>query len=295
MYPHESKSGFSADQYCQALLESALLLAGLGIAVFPLKYRTKEPATRHGFYNATTNSATIRRWFGGDFKYNLGARTGQASGILVLDIDEPGSLEALEAQHGPLPLTRQSRSSRGLHFWFKAPIIPLQSSKSRIGLGLDVQSDGNYVCTPPSVHPDGWVYRWLNDEPIVEAPSWFLVLARKSPPLEPPPPRQFAPQVNSGRHSAYAAGALRAERDALAAMPKDSGRNNRLNLAAFSLFQLVAGGELDAGEVERCLVEAAIANKLVADDGMRSVIATIASGRRAGLLHPRNRHGRARS
>jgi hypothetical protein len=28
-------------------------------------------------------------------------------------------------------------------------------------------------------------------------------------------------------------------------MPKDSGRNNALNSAAFSVFQLVAGGELD--------------------------------------------------
>src|SRR5262249_59930296 len=28
-------------------------------------------------------------------------------------------------------------------------------------------------------------------------------------------------------------------------MPKDSGRNNALNTAAFSVFQLVAGGELD--------------------------------------------------
>jgi len=45
--------------------------------------------------------------------------------------------------------------------------------------------------------------------------------------------------------SIYGRTALKAECDKLAAIPKDSGRNNALNSAAFNLFQLVAGGELD--------------------------------------------------
>jgi Bifunctional DNA primase/polymerase, N-terminal len=45
--------------------------------------------------------------------------------------------------------------------------------------------------------------------------------------------------------SIYGRTALKTECDKLAAMPKDSGRNNALNSAAFSVFQLVAGGELD--------------------------------------------------
>src|SRR5215813_7503064 len=45
--------------------------------------------------------------------------------------------------------------------------------------------------------------------------------------------------------SIYGRTALREECDKLAAMPKDGGRNNALNSAAFSVFQLVAGGELD--------------------------------------------------
>jgi hypothetical protein len=77
-------------------------------------------------------------------------------------------------------------------------------------------------------------------------------------------------------------------------MPPNTGRNNQLNRAAFSLGQLIAGGELDHGEVERRLVEAATENGLVADDGMRSVLATIRSGAGAGMVHPRTRNGRGK-
>jgi hypothetical protein len=62
-----------------------------------------------------------------------------------------------------------------------------------------------------------------------------------------------------------------------------------LNRAAFNLFQLVAGGELNAAEVEQALVRAATVNGLVADDGLRQCMATIWSGANAGLLHPRTR------
>jgi Bifunctional DNA primase/polymerase, N-terminal len=89
--------------------------------------------------------------------------------------------------------------------------------------------------------------------------------------------------------SIYGRTALRAECDKLAAMPKDSGRNNALNSAAFSLFQLLAGGELDEEKDQVCerLFAAAEACGLVAEDGAASVRATIESGAKAGRQQPR--------
>ena len=89
--------------------------------------------------------------------------------------------------------------------------------------------------------------------------------------------------------SIYGRTALRSECDKLAAMPKDSGRNNALNAAAFSLFQLVAGGELDEekDQVAERLFSAAEACGLVADDGAASVRATIESGAKAGCAKAR--------
>jgi hypothetical protein len=275
---------------CREVLNAALNLASQGIAVFPLKYRCKEPEARsRGFYDAGANKAVIKRWFGGNYRRNLGARTGKASGVWVLDVDNPDALKLLADQHGPLPVTRQSQSSRGQHYWFRAPLIPVQSSASRVAPGIDVKGEGGYVVVAPSVHPDGPRYRWLNGEPIAEAPSWLLVLARKpAPPQSSPPSPTSSPRKPSGRQGAYGAAALRSECDAIAATPHGN-RNNRLNCGSFSLHQLVAGGELNGPEVEAALVEASITNGLVADDGIRSVLATIASGRRAGLLHPRGR------
>ena len=87
----------------------------------------------------------------------------------------------------------------------------------------------------------------------------------------------------------YGRTALKDECDKLAAVPKDAGRNNALNAAAFSLFQLVAGGELDEekDQVRDRLFAAAEACGLVADDGAASVHATIESGARAGRAQPR--------
>jgi len=69
--------------------------AALGFQVFPLKPRSKEPATRRGFYEATNNPATLRRYFGGSYPYNIGIRTGIVSGAWVFDVDGEAGFSAL--------------------------------------------------------------------------------------------------------------------------------------------------------------------------------------------------------
>jgi bifunctional DNA primase/polymerase-like protein len=89
--------------------------------------------------------------------------------------------------------------------------------------------------------------------------------------------------------SIYGRTALRDECAKLAVMEKDSGRNNALNSAAFSGFQLVAGGELDdeKDKVRDHLFAAAEKCGLVAEDGAASVLATVESGAKAGRAQPR--------
>ena len=85
------------------------------------------------------------------------------SKVLVLDADGSigvASLHALEAKHGTLPPTLTSASSAGVHFWFYCD-SPVPSSVDRVGRFIDVRADGGYVLAPPSIHPDGPVYRWL--------------------------------------------------------------------------------------------------------------------------------------
>ena len=285
----------ASKQDAPALLAAALAYAAQGVSVFPLWPASKEPACKHGFKNATTNPATIRRYWLAQPDYNIGSATGTVSGIWVLDVDGAAgavALADLEAKHGPLPTTSCSITSAGCHLWWRAT-GPIQSSTGRICVGLDVRADGGYVLAPPSVHPDGPVYRWSNSADPAVAPDWLIELARARPLPPTPSISQRAIALRSIRPpDAYGRAALEYEISALASTPNGQ-RNHALNRASFSLHQLVAGGELDGAEVRNRLIGAASANGLMADpdDGPRAVMRTIASGARAGMAHPRNRRG----
>jgi Bifunctional DNA primase/polymerase, N-terminal len=274
-------------------LATVLAYASKGWQVFPLQVKAKEPLERsRGFYDACTNPERLRCWFE-RYPYNIGVRTGTASGIFVLDVDGAegfASLQNLEHENGRLPETLTSLTSRGQHRWFLLD-QPLQSSQSRIGAGLDIKADGGYVAAPFSIHPCGKRYEWANPNALpVAAPHWLLKLARTRPANEAPP---LQPQRQYASHSA-AYGRVVLEReisDLVAAAPGT--RNHALNRVAFRLYQLVAGGELDDGDVATALAQACDTNGLAKDDGWRSVRATIASARRAGLMHPRSRGGAA--
>jgi hypothetical protein len=276
----------------QGALNTAIDYAARGYAVFPCWPQSKAPACRRGFHDATTNPATIRRWWLAT-DYNIGIATGIASGVWVLDIDGDAgatAMAALEARHGPLPATLISTTSNGCHLWFRYT-SPVPCSADQIAHGLDVRGDGGYVLAPPSVHPDGPTYRWTNNRPLAVASEWLVRLTRRPPPKPitskiPPSP------ARPSRTDAYARAALEDEIAALASTPP-GGRNHALNRAAFCLYQLVAAGLLDAAVVRNRLREAATLNGLMSDpqDGPRSVERTIASGAHAGLQHPRNRRG----
>lgn len=279
-----------------SLISAALTYAASGLPVFPCVPRGKEPAISRGFYAATTNPQTIRRlWRQSDC--NIGIPTGSVSGVWVLDIDGDdgeANLHALEARHGALPATREVISGGGRHLWFAYNTGEIPSTAGRIGSGIDVRCDGGYVIAPPSIHPSGRAYRWVDEAAqLADAPAWLIERARRKP-RPSISERALAARRPPCRSSpgCYGAAALRNEIATLAGMPP-GGRNHALNRVAFALFQLVAGGELDRGEVVEHLIDACHRNGLVHDDGLPSVVATIRSGEGAGMRHPRSRGAEA--
>jgi len=196
---------------CNARSQIVLDYAARGWSVFPLRPNAKEPATKSGFYDATANPATLRRYFR-FYPYNVGIRTGIASKIFVVDVDGHAgavSLAELEAQNGPLPGTLISTGNSGFHLWFYTE-QPIPCSVSKIGPGIDVRGDGGYAVAPPSIHPDGPSYKWRNSLSPVPAPAWLLELISKRP----PPPAAAAsprPQRTNGEPGVYGAAALERE------------------------------------------------------------------------------------
>lgn len=261
-----------------------------GLPVFPCRPRGKAPAVARGFLSATTNPATIRRFWTNPER-NIGVPTGAGSGFWALDVDGAegaAALRELEMKYGAIPETRTVVTARGMHLWFAYP-GPIPTTAGRLGPGIDVRGDGGYVIAPPSVHETGHRYAFLGDPwaPIEPAPAWLINAARTEP-VRLITERAAAAGRGTCRAGAYGQAALRAEIATLAATPPGF-RNDTLNRAAFHLFQLVAGGELAEAEVLTALHDACVTNGLAADDGWPSVHATIRSGRGAGLQYPRSR------
>jgi hypothetical protein len=180
----------------------ALGLAARGMAIFPLRPRTKEPynddkffRTVGGYKSATRDSALIEFWWSRQPEANIGLATGSVSACWVLDVDgDEGreTLATLEEEHGQLPATVEVitpgkidkrtgvHTGKGLHLYFRYPLgRDIRNAQHRDDLpGLDWRGNGGYVAVPPSVHPDGGKYCWSVDsaDTFADAPAWLLEL-----------------------------------------------------------------------------------------------------------------------
>lgn len=197
-------------------IESAMAYAKKGIPVIPLNFIVNNHCScnapmgqckpgKHpfgalaprGLNNATTEIDTIERWWRQEPRCNIGIRTGEISGIFVLDVDDRDdgsrSLTDLEEQFGSLPKTLTQITGGGRHLFFKVPrAISIQNSQGRLGKGLDIRGDGGYVVAAPSDHQNGSIYRFDSETVfdralIVDAPTWLIDLCRRDRVKSPKP------------------------------------------------------------------------------------------------------------
>ena len=172
------------------LIEAAVAYAGRGLPVFPCN--GKVPLTEHGFQDASTDPKSVLTWWTRWPTANVGMPTGEASGVVVLDVDVQhggtGTLAELERRHGKLPPTAEVLTpSGGRHYWFSHR--PLKSTAGVLGEGLDTRGEGGYVVLPPSVGENGRPYMFLQKRDRAELPEWIVRLVNDkrrngSPPVE---------------------------------------------------------------------------------------------------------------
>lgn len=165
--------GLEALNRCSSMLEAALIYARHGVPVFPCR-PNKAPYTSTGHKAATTDETTIIDWWTRWPDALIGMPTGWASGVWGLDVDlpdGPASLEAIEAQIGPLPKTLvQITGSGGRHLFFKMEAgVEVKNSARKLGPGLDVRGVGGYVIVAPSMHQSGKRYKWCPPDHCPEA------------------------------------------------------------------------------------------------------------------------------
>ena len=217
------------------------------IAIFPLAPGSKCPIKgSHGLRDATDDPDVARARWQRTPQANIGAATGSRSGFWVLDVDLPDgpeSLVALEAEHGPLPVTIEASTPRGgRHLYWRWPANgpEIRNSAGRIGKGLDVRGEGGSIVLPPSVLATGQCYRWVKTSAgtFADAPDWLVKLV-----VPPPAPPRAKPKSPPDNIEKYVASAAASELRELSGAQEGT-RNDVLNRAAFNLAQFVKAGAL---------------------------------------------------
>ena len=302
------------------LLASALRYAERGMHVHPLLVGGKEPRWSDWESRATTDPALIERTWG-RAPFNIGVACGPSE-LVAVDLDIPHDGDMPPAEYAgvvngesmlsaliartpgarPAPTMTVRTPSGGLHLIYRAPAsTQVRNTARTVGWCIDTRAAGGYVVGIGSV-VDGQPYvleSSISDPAVL--PDWLLTLITTAP--EPPKsggaPRQadvvarLRDLTRQGtREERWAHGILRSECDELAAMKPDTGRNNRLNLAAYRAGQLVGAGLLDQAVAEEHLTEAAQASGL-GEKSAFEIEKTLRSGMTAGLSRPRRMGGAA--
>lgn len=165
------------------LLDAALAYAAEGTPVFPCIPGGKKPLTEHGFHDATTDEATIRRWWADEPEANV-AFSPHSVGLSVVDLDGPEPAAAWDVavlENGGTTDTKTVLTPRegGVHLYYEGELPPTQS---KLGFHIDTRGRGSYALLPPSVidgrsTPDeaAWgSYRYLKSPPPAPVPEWII-------------------------------------------------------------------------------------------------------------------------
>lgn len=141
-----------------------------GLSFFPIPYKTKASAIEWKEYQTRRpTDQEVGRWFNGNLT-NIAVVCGKISGNLVVaDFDSMDTFlswvnifHKRTGFHEIMEYTRISQTGRGVHVWLRTK-EPVKSQKFP---QVDIKGEASYIIAPPSVHPSGAEYKFLNDCPI---------------------------------------------------------------------------------------------------------------------------------
>lgn len=259
-----------------SLPAAAARFAAAGVPVFPCVPGGKRPLTAHGFHDASIDPGQVSAWWRRWPAANIAIPTGEASGIVVVDVDVHGPVDGRESfrrardaglVEGWELLVRTPTG--GMHAYYPATPGTAQRSWQAGRAGVDFRGDGGYVIVPPSTRPTGAAtaeYRILQ---VAHDPGRELDAGRLRDFLDPRPPIRLRPT------GGQAAGREDAERLAGWLDRQDTDRNLKLFWASC---RLAEGGVPLADALDAMLTAAK------SDFGPREITTTVRSAYRA--VHP---------
>jgi hypothetical protein len=234
----------------------ALILASEGRPCFPCA-GSKRPTSPRGFLDASADPIALRELWSKCPGQLVGVRTGDASGIDVLDLDRKHRQagEWWMAHRDELPVTRVHRTrSGGLHLLFQhAP--GMRCSASRIGYVIWWPIAGLSV---------------LCDAPLAPWPEWLRV-------------QSLSPQQPAASRATVPDGHALARLVRLVAGAREGERNDLTYWAACRAGEMVATRRFDADAAVALIAEAATRAGLPRVEAERTARSGIRTGR--GLSH----------
>ena len=155
-------------------INEVLKLMDYGFAVHPCAAGGKAPIL-YDWPNRRMTRWEARDLWARDPNLNVGMVCG-ATGWVVVDLDAQANVDGGLANLPETPLMVRSGSGDGLHMFYRWPVgMPVKKSKIllpwvrdgrpgkvRPGNGADLFGDGSQVVLPPSIHPSGNRYEWVN-------------------------------------------------------------------------------------------------------------------------------------
>lgn len=165
-----------------------------GLNVIPLVHGQKLPLA--GFdlsrsFTIKTSEAELKSYFGNGVRHNIGVVTGSISQLIVIDIDGEKTnstflqcIDQLPSIKNKIANTLGATSGKGLHFYLRIPSVefPLGIETTTLLNGQDgeirVKGNRGYVVAPPSLHPNGKIYR-SNDKELqsINMEEWRQLLS----------------------------------------------------------------------------------------------------------------------
>jgi len=178
----------------RTMLAQALSYHHEGLCVIPCKPRDKMPAIEWEEYQRRTSTQTeIQEWYSNSHGYNIGIVHGAVSdNYVTLDFDhDAGLFIAMKTQFPGLFVGRieQSGSEEGFHLPLRVETLPNfghdrrrerpKGNKTwRTSLGVcNVRAAYCQTVSPPSVHPSGTLYRFIQKGPIVATATLTRIIA----------------------------------------------------------------------------------------------------------------------
>jgi hypothetical protein len=222
-----------------------------------------------------------------------------------VDFDDEDKRRAIKGTLPPTLIAKKGQTGATAFYRDRAGLVQackfLPPPPNRKPL-IEILKSGQTVL-PPTVHPEtGMAYRWLTPATLFNTPVDRLpeitpdhieALAKAIEPYSPRRPEYVpraldrdAPAISDKRLVSYARTILGRESRALAAMGKDSGRNNSLFRLVCVLGTYVHHGLLPETELRARLMAACESNGLVKHTGARACHKTIESGLKKSRSDP---------